>query len=512
MPRRRQELSRRELLDAEEGRAHRQAEHRIALCYPSPYRAAMSSLGYQTIYRLLNSTPGFAADRAILPDDVSAARELRTLESDRNAGSYPVMAFSVAYELELSGVIDCLRLAGLEPLRRNRKPSDPIVIAGGPLTFSNPVPLAPFFDLLLIGEGEDLILDFAAAARDCEYDKERLREHFSGVSGFAVPTDEAMAPPSVHQSADHHLPAHSQILTPHTELRSMFLIEAARGCSRGCTYCVMRRTTNGGMRIVDTERIIEAIPQEAKRVGLVGAAVTDHPQIEDIVERVVRSGREVGISSLRADKLNDNLVSLLARGGYRTLTVALDAPSQRLRDAIERRATEKILLESARLARDHRLRTLKIYMIFGLPGETEADIDELIRFCHELNRVHPRIALGIAPFVAKRHTPMDGEPFAGIQRVDQMLKRLRRGLRGAVEVRPTSARWAWVEHMLAQGDERTGEAVLKAHDAGGRFADYKRAFAEDECVPIGPLARVPSSREIASAKKEALRKRLALLP
>jgi radical SAM superfamily enzyme YgiQ (UPF0313 family) len=263
----------------------------------------------------------------------------------------------------------------------------------------------------------------------------------------------------------------------------------------------MRRSTNGGMRVIPKERILGGIPAAAKRVGLVGAAVTDHPHIVDIVRGVVDGGREVGISSLRADKLNDDLVSLLARGGYRTLTIAADGASERMRAIIERRTYERHLIRSAELAAAHGLRTLKIYMMVGVPGEEDADIDELIRFACELQKIHPRVALGIAPFVAKRNTPLDGEPFAGIPLVEHRLERLRKGLRGRVQVRPTSARWAWVEYMLAQGEQKAGVAALDAWRAGGSFAAWKKAFKQHGVEPTGPRKRVPSTRELTAARR-----------
>jgi radical SAM superfamily enzyme YgiQ (UPF0313 family) len=277
--------------------------------------------------------------------------------------------------------------------------------------------------------------------------------------------------------ADAELPARSQVMTPHTELRDMFLVEPERGCSRGCTYCVMRRSTNGGMRLVPPDVVLAAIPEGARRVGLVGAAVTDHPKIREIVRRIVDGGREVGISSLRADRLDDELVGLLARGGYRTLTTASDGASERLREAIQRKTKEKHLVRAAELARRHGLRGLKLYEMVGLPGESDDDIDELVRFSRELSKILP-VALGVAPFVAKRSTPLDGAPFDGVDRVHKKLERLRRGLAGAVEVRPTSARWAWVEYQLAQGGIDAGRRALAAHRAGGSFAAWKRAFAD----------------------------------
>jgi radical SAM superfamily enzyme YgiQ (UPF0313 family) len=506
-------LDRRALLAAERGTLFKEAETRIALVYPSPYRAAMSSLGYQQIYRTLHAMPGVAADRAMLPDPGARDGLFVTLEEARPVGGYPMLAYSVAYELEIAGVIDTLERASIPVLVGDRDARHPLVIAGGPLTFSNPAPLAPFFDVVIVGEGEQLIVELVELARDVGFVRERLWAELANRAGYYLPHLHGERVPPVAAADDALLPARSVILTPHAELSDMFMTEAARGCSRGCTYCVMRRSTNGGMRIVPRAQIIAGIPAAARRVGLVGAAVTDHPDIAAIVRDVVDGGREIGISSLRADKLDDELVGLLARGGYRTLTVAADGASERMRRVVERSTQAKHLIRSAELAAAHRLHTLKVYMMLGVPGETDDDVDELIAFSKELAAIHPRVAYGLAPFVAKRNTPLDGSPFAGINLVEARLARLRKGLSaaglgGKVAVRPTSARWAWVEYMLAQGESNGGLAVMDAHRAGGSFAAYKRAFTERGVVPTGPRARVPSSQELIALRRQ----RLAVAP
>ncbi len=495
-------LGRNELLAAERGTLWKQAETRIALCYPSPYNAAMSSLGYQAMYRVLHGMPFVAADRVMLGMD-------RTLEEDAPIGSYPMLAFSVAYELEIAGMIEMLGVAKIPVLAADRDESHPLIIAGGPLTFSNPAPLAPFCDVIVLGEGEDLFKELVETARELRFSRDRVWAALARRPGFYLPHIHGEVVPPVGQADDRHLPARSVIQTPHTELANMFMTEAARGCSRGCTYCVMRRSTNGGMRIVSRADIISGIPADAQRVGLVGAAVTDHPDIAAIVRDVVDGGRAVGISSLRADKLDDELVGLLARGGYRTLTVAADGASERMRRVIERSTRAEHLIASAKFAAAHKLYALKVYMMVGVPSETDEDIDELVQLSKELAAIHPRVAYGVAPFVAKRNTPLDGTPFAGIDIVEQRLTRLRKGLGaaklgGKVEVRPTSARWAWVEYMLAQGESSAGLAVMDAHRAGGTFAAYKAAFAARGIVPTGPRARVPSSLEMIALRKKRL--------
>lgn len=471
------EIVRSRLAD-ETGALRREAPERVALVYPSPYHAGMSSLGFQQVYRLIHEQ-GRSAERAFLPDDLDAFRRARlplfTYESERPVSEHRVVAFSVAYEIEIAGVVQCLELAGIPVDREERGERDPIVLMGGPLTFSNPLPLAGFADAILMGECEDILgpaLDVAFSGGRRE---DRLAVLAREVESCFVPAIHGSSMPDIAKASIESLPARASIRTPHTELRDMFLLEAERGCSRGCAYCVMRRSTNGGMRIVPKEVVLGHVPSDARRVGLVGAAVSDHPKIAEIVEELANQGREVGLSSLRPDRLDDRFVAALKRAGYRTLTTASDGASQRLRDSVQRRARENHLLRAAELARAHGLTRLKLYMMVGLPGEADADIDELVAFATELSRVGP-LSLGIAPFVSKRNTPMDGLPFAGIDVVDKRLERLRRGLRGRVDVRATSARWAWIEWVLAQGGVAEGLAVRDAVRAGGRFADWKRAF------------------------------------
>jgi radical SAM superfamily enzyme YgiQ (UPF0313 family) len=271
----------------------------------------------------------------------------------------------------------------------------------------------------------------------------------------------------------------------------MFLVETGRGCSRGCTYCVMRRSTNGGMRIVPADRVLDVIPEGARRVGLVGAAVSDHPKIVSIVNALADRGCEVGLSSLRPDRLatTDGFVGALARAGYRTLTTAMDGTSERVRATLDRRARPKHLIRCAELAKQHGMDRLKLYLMVGTPGETDDDIDECVAFATELSRIVP-LALGIAPFCPKRNTPLDGAPFAGIRAIDAHLERLRKGLRGRADMRATSARWAWVEYVLAQGGEAEGLAVVDAVEAKGSFRAYERAFAAIRRAPNRSLPLV----------------------
>lgn len=481
----------------EAGTLFKDAPLRLALCYPSPYHVGMSSLGYQTVYRLIHGTAGATAERVFLPDDVDAHVAARLApvseETQTPLSSFPVLAFSVAYELEVTGLFRMLELAGLEPERARRGEEAPLVLAGGPLTFSNPDPLEPFVDAMVQGEAEDTLPAVLAVLAERQ-GKAATLAALAQVPGVRVPGLSAEATRYfVAKASDERLPARSQIITPHTELRSMFLVEPERGCSRGCHYCVMRRTTNGGMRTVPPEVVLSLVPPGARRVGLVGAAVTDHPRIAELLETLVAGGREVGVSSLRADRLTARIVNALKAGGAQGLTVASDGASQRMRELVDRKHSEAQLVNAAQLARAAGLKRLKVYNLVGLPHETDDDVAELARFTIELSKILP-VALGIAPFAAKRNTPLDGAPFAGIDVVEGRLALLRKLLRGRAEVRPTSARWAWVEHMLAQCGPEAGLAALDAYRAGGGYPAWRKAFDARGCAPYEARRTVDGRR------------------
>lgn len=474
----------------------------LCMVYPSPYRVGMSSLGFQTLYRQLNEH-GPGAHRAFLPDPWEPAAlpwpqphiPILSYEALRPVADYPVLGMSVAYELEVAGIIRLLEGAGIPVLAAERSGRDPVVVAGGPLTTSNPASILPFVDLLIVGEGEELLpqaLERLMGSGSREARIEAAAALPNTIKGEVTPG--AIEPiPGLARVAKSLLPAYSAITTPNTELAEMFLVEPERGCSRRCTFCVMRGATTGGMRLLDIEDSLSLIPEHAKRVGLVGAAVTDHPRLEDIVARVVDGGREIGISSLRADRLTPGLLERLARGGYRQITVASDGISERMRTSLHRHIEADDLRKAAHMvAAQGSFRGLKLYQMIGAPGETDDDVTELIEFASELASI-VRLTLTFSTFVAKRNTPLDGQPFLGVKAADARLARIRKGLRGKVQMRPQSPRWAHVEYMLAQRGAEGGHAALQAVRAGGRYRDWVQAFADqpvsERALTFGDEAR-----------------------
>lgn len=486
----------RERIGREQGGAFVPGPRRMAMCYPSPYRAAMSSLGFQQILGILREA-GIAAERAFLPDDPEAWAAARkspySYETHTPVDRFPLLAVSLAYEPEVSGLIRFLELSGIPPLRRDRDERHPQILLGGPISMASPLVAAPFVDAMLLGEAEDTVSVAVESFFDTG-DRARWLDQIEALSGGYVPERSGARMPIASKASDQHLPARSRIISPDAELSNMFLIEGERGCHRMCSFCVMRRTTNGGMRLVTPERILSFIPDKVAKVGLVGAAISDHPQLVPLLETLVGAGAQVSLSSLRADRImrKPKIAELLRASGARTLTVASDGASERLRKWMKKGTNEAHLMACAEQAGRLGFSVFKVYMIVGLPGETDEDIDELIAFTNALDVAagRTRVALGVAPFVAKRNTPLDGEPFAGIKVVDDRMKRLRKGLRRGVELRPVSSRWAWVEYELSQGGIEVGEALYAAHLEGGRFGDIKRALKAIDPATRRPWAAV----------------------
>ena len=473
----------RALIDSERGTIRKEGRFRVALCHAAPYSVAMSSLGFQVVYRLINERPDFVCERSVYPDDPRAWRDSRlplyTLESERPVAESDLVAFSIAFEPDIFNLVDMLDLAGMTPLRAERGPSEPPVLVGGPITTSNALPLGPFADIVVNGDAEDVIgglLDAVEAGGG----KDAILERCAALPGVWVPAIHGDRVPDNLRAAAHHLPAAAQIVTPRAELSNMFLVEASRGCPRYCTFCVIRATVQP-MRESDPEALLAAVPDWAPRVGFVGAAVSDYAHIKEALEGAIRRGKGVGVSSLRADRLDRELVGLLKTGGYQTMTVASDAPSERLRAKLMKGIRDRHLVRAAELAREVGFRLVKLYVIIGLPGETDADLDELVAFCRHLAGIAP-LAVTLSPFVPKLHTPLAAAPFAGMKAIDRALDRVRRGLRGVADVRAASSRWAWIEYRLSQGGQDAGLAVHAAWRAGGGFAAWRKALSrcEDE--------------------------------
>jgi radical SAM superfamily enzyme YgiQ (UPF0313 family) len=493
----------------------------FALVYPNTYAVGMSNLGFQTIYRHLNALPDVVCERVFLPDPEDQPEYRRTatapfsLESKRPLRNFDLVGFSITYEGDYINTLRLLRAAGI-PLRpEGRAPEDPIVLMGGVCAFANPEPIAPFMDFVVVGEGEEIVGEIVAAYRDAfgttplgARQREALMDRLVPIPGIYVPRRHAVSYQAdgtisaVRPEGD--VPAIvakrrlrkvdefrtiSLLRTPNAEYGHLALLEVGKGCGRGCRFCLegqiyrpVRHRSLDALR--DTVREIK---KDSGRVGLVGACVSDYPWIGGLMQVLEEEGLEVSISSIRADSLTPKLVSSLRRGGHRTLTVAPEAGTERLRHVIRKDISDEQLYEACDLVRAHGLPNLKCYFMIGLPTETDEDIQAIpnlaARLLERLRVPSPkgepfgRLTLSISSFVPKPWTPFQWAPFDPVSRLEAKLRTIKAGVRRFPNVRVLheNPREAYLQALLARGDRRVGDFLERAAELEG---DWRTALRE----------------------------------
>jgi len=467
----------------------------------------MGNLGVQTIYHLINAEPHLACERAFLPtpEEWPEYRRTRTpiltLESQRPLRDFAAVAFSISFEADYPKVLQILAQSGIPLLAAFRGPDDPLVLAGGVATFLNPEPLAPFIDAFILGEGEVNAvpaLSFLAEAHSRARD-ETLRELARTVAGVYVPHgyqpryhpdgilaafDSApgfparVAVPHVLDLAGH--PTHSHLLAPRSEWGEMFLVELGRGCSRGCRFCaagfIYRPPRD--RQAADLLPQIDSGVEAGRKIGLVGAAVSDHPEVRDLCHKILAGGGEMGIGSLRADSLDAQLANFLAQGGVKTVALAPEAGSERLRRVINKGLTDEDLVQAAIALAQAGIQQLRLYFMVGLPTETLDDVREIARLTKYLQhrvvkesrgkKKFRQLTLSLASFVPKPSTPFQWVPFGDVKELKQRQKLVRQELAGLKEVRVHTdlPKWAYTQALLARGDRRVGDMLLLAQEHG----------------------------------------------
>lgn len=414
----------------------------------------MSSLGFQAVYRLFNEQPDVVCERAFLPDrEELAAYEksgetLVSLESERPLSEFDVVAFSVSFEPDFINIPRILRLARIPEPAVGRTAADPLLLAGGAAFFINPEPVAELFDLIAIGEGEALVPPLAALLvehRDAA--RAELLAVAAELPGCYVPTLPLKQPVQRVCAPEAALPTHSEVLTEGTEFGSMYLVEVSRGCPRGCRFCVAGFVFQP-FRQQPLELLKEVCVrglQQRGTIGLVGAAVSDHQHIEELCRFIVEQGGSPSLSSLRIDRLTPGLLELLAKAGHKTISLAPEGGSQRMRDMIRKNLTAEQILTAAEAVARAGILNLKLYFIIGLPGETDEDLQELIRLTAALRervveqaRSHKRlgeITLSVNPFIPKPSTPLQWAGMCPLTELKRKVSLLEKGLRPLANVR-----------------------------------------------------------------------------
>ncbi|MGD9764557.1 MAG: radical SAM protein [Candidatus Binatia bacterium] len=489
----------------------RDAPRRVCLAYANRYAVAMGNLGFQVVYELVDRAEGVVCERAFLPeaDEVVAPGDLRTLESSRRVADCDALALSISFETDYLNVPRLLECAGL-PIRREERTADhPLVITGGPAIFLNPEPIADFVDLFLIGEAEEMLPEFLAA-----WERARDRGRASLLDAVAEQVRGAYVPAHFTPRYDgaslaelqHRGPGPARIerrllwdlnrfatttrvLSDEAVFGDMVLVEASRGCQWGCRFCAAGYMYRP-IRTRDPGQLADAVRAglgERSTIGLVGAEMASVPGVDRLAELAGTSGGRLSPSSLKADCVTPRLAAALAAGGTRSVTVAPEAGSERMRRVINKNLAEGDILRAADLLVGEGVQQLKLYFMIGLPTETEEDVLAIAELAGRIRehlaagaRARRRvgaITISLNPFVPKPWTPFQWDAMESIASLRAKVQRLRNACRRIpnLQLDVESPREAYLQAVLSRGDRRVGRFIEAVHAAGG---DWWRVIRE----------------------------------
>ena len=489
----------------------------MCLVYPNSYGVGMANLGFQMAYHLFNEEEGSLCERAFLPDKKDFDEFLRTstqlfsLESTRALREFDIVAFSISFEEDYLNIPKILALSGIPVFSRERGTGDPVVLAGGIAPTINPEPLAEIADLFLIGEAEGAVGEFIECYEGLKGLERGSRHEFikgfdsmesvyvPSLYGFDYdgarlasirPLEGAKTRVRARRSLDlkgFELPENF-VYTPDTAFRDTTLVEIERGCGRGCRFCAA-----GFICLPPRQRDMGAVKEAVRRgvestgkVGLVGTAVSEYPWIKEVLEEGISQGAELTLSSLRLDVLDSELMGLLKRSGYKTVTLAPEAGSERLRRVVNKGITDSEILDAVRLITDAGFTRIKLYFLIGLPTETDT---EALAVSELSSRVRSEmksgvLTLSINPFIPKPSTPFQWHRFEDMGVLEKRLSAIKEALKGekGVSIKAMPVKEAFFQAYISRADRRVASFIKRASEAGLRRAAREEARGMEEAV------------------------------
>jgi radical SAM superfamily enzyme YgiQ (UPF0313 family) len=473
-----------ERLNKEKGTVYKDPGGKTSVClvYPNNYHVGMSSLGFQGVYGLLNERDDVLCERAFLPDqeDIEEYERTRTevfsYESMKPLGKFDILAFSVSFENDYPNILKILQLSNIPLDSSRRGPGHPLLIMGGVCAMSNPEPLADFFDVVFVGEAEEMLDEFMDI-HAISTSKDALFRKALKIEGVYVPRFYGIryaadglimeryaledAPEVIRRRGVKDISGgkirHS-ITTPETEFSDMRLVEAMRGCPWNCSFCLVGHLLNPPRK-----KGLKAIKEEIKgseRVGLIGPSLSDYPHGKEVLGM---EGVDFSITSLRAGRRSAELVGMLR--GRKSVSMAPEAGTERMRNHVNKKIKEKDILETAAMVFEHGIQRLRLYFMVGLPSETDEDIEGLVNLVHAIRSTSKKgsITITLSTFIPKPFTPFQRYPMTDMKTVKERMKMIKKSLRAerGVKVFHDVPKYAYMQGMFSVGDRRVG-AALKA--------------------------------------------------
>ena len=484
------------------------AGQKVAIVYPNTYFVGMSNLGLHIIYEEINLCPASVCERIFLPEkkELDAYDKTKTplmsVETQRPMHQFDVVAFDVTFEMDYFHIPLMLRYGRVPVMSEDRTGFDPIVIAGGPCATFNPEPFADFIDAFIIGEGEGIVtavLERIRKGRENGESREETISALAQIDGVYVPVlytpqyddNKRFVGYDIAEGAPKTIRRHFEpltsggetvIATNFTEFGAMYIIEVARGCGRHCRFC-MAGYCFRVPRVRPLDILKEGVDRAeklGKKVGLMGAAISDYPEVDELVTYIRSKDMRYSCASLRADSLTQAVVDGLADSGQKTITIAPETGSERLRRVINKGISEEHLQNAATLSAKSGIQHMRLYIMIGLPTETDEDIEAIVGLA-ERTQAHMaevgckgRLTLSINPFIPKPFTPFQWMAMDNQKTVEKKLQYIKKALQKnrRIEVLVESPKEAYIQGVLARGDRRLG-AVLAACAADRGSKSFK---------------------------------------